>query len=149
MSTARARLNTLLDGTRPPGVYRWTSRAHPAAMRRELASVDWGCHLLEGRATTDRERFFDMCAEGLALPAWFGHNFDALADCLADLSWLPGRGHVLLWRHYGVYAERDPAGWPVAREVFADAAAARAQTELVPLFLLLRGHGPADDLPLL
>ena len=149
MSTARARLNAMLDGATPPGVYRWTSRAHPAAMRRELAYQDWGCHLLDGRAATDRERFFDLCDRTLALPGWFGRNFDALADCLNDLSWLPGRGHVVLWQHYGVYAGHDAAGWVLAREVFQSAAATRVGAGLPPLFLLLRGHGPADGIPLL
>lgn len=149
MSTARARLNALLEGVRPPGVYRWTSRAHPAAMRRELAALDWGCHLLDGRTVTDRERFFDACTESLALPAWFGRNFDALADCLADLSWLPGSGHVLLWQQYGVFAGHDPASWATAREVFAEAAVARERTGLPPLYVLLRGQGPPDDLPVL
>ncbi|MGH3734779.1 MAG: barstar family protein [Micromonosporaceae bacterium] len=146
MSTARARLNALLRGTPPPGIYRWTSRAHPAAMRRELAAVDWGCHLLDGRTVRDRARFFDACAETLRLPAWFGGNFDALADCLADLSWLSGQGQVLLWQQYGVFADHDPEGWDTAREVFADAAAARVRTGLTPLYVLLRGNGPTDGL---
>ncbi|MGH3657419.1 MAG: hypothetical protein ACRDUA_12230, partial [Micromonosporaceae bacterium] len=79
MSTARARLQAMVDGSQPPGVYRWTSRAHPAAMRRELAVADWGCRLLDGRAATDRDHFFDACTESLALPAWFGRTFGTLA----------------------------------------------------------------------
>jgi hypothetical protein len=35
-------------------------------------------------------------AGALAFPDWFGGNWDALEDCLGDLSWSPAAGHVLL-----------------------------------------------------
>jgi len=35
-------------------------------------------------------------ARAIAAPDWFGHNWDALADALGDLSWYPASGYVLL-----------------------------------------------------
>jgi len=35
-------------------------------------------------------------AQVLQAPEWFGHNWDALADVLGDLSWQAGDGYVLL-----------------------------------------------------
>lgn len=35
-------------------------------------------------------------ARAIAAPDWFGHNWDALADALGDLSWHPASGYVLL-----------------------------------------------------
>ena len=35
-------------------------------------------------------------ARAIAAPDWFGHNWDALADALGDLSWRPASGYVLL-----------------------------------------------------
>jgi hypothetical protein len=32
----------------------------------------------------------------IAAPGWFGHNWDALADALADLSWRKAPGYVLV-----------------------------------------------------
>ena len=35
-------------------------------------------------------------ARAIKAPDWFGHNWDALADALGDLSWCPAAGYVLL-----------------------------------------------------
>ena len=39
----------------------------------------------------DKATLFAELDRALALPDHFGHNWDALADCLTDLSWLPAR----------------------------------------------------------
>jgi hypothetical protein len=47
-----------------------------------------------------RPGVFDAMARALDFPAWFGNNWDALEDCLSDLSWRPARGEVLLFETY-------------------------------------------------
>jgi hypothetical protein len=143
------RLEAVTGGGRPAGVYRWLSRAHTEAVRRELAAAGWAVYVLDGRGLGGAQGLFDRCARVLAFPAWFGHNWDALADCLGDLSWLPGKGYVLLWEQYGALARSDPAAWRMALEVFAAAIETRHETGAVPLYVLLRGTGPADDIPVL
>lgn len=45
----------------------------------------------------DKAAVLTRIAQALEFPAWFGHNWDALADCLGDLEWLePAAGHVLI-----------------------------------------------------
>lgn len=144
-----SRLGTVVTGARPPDLYRWLSRAHPAAVRRDLAAAGWELHRLEGSRIRTATDLFDSCAETLQFPAYFGFNWDAFADCLADLSWLPERGRVLLWDRYAVLAENDPDAWAAARDVFADVTAERFQRGAAPLYVLLRGDGPADKIPVL
>ena len=43
-----------------------------------------------------REPVFDAFSRALGFPDWFGRNWDALEDCLTDLSWRPAEGYVLL-----------------------------------------------------
>ena len=38
-----------------------------------------------------RDKLFEALRQELKLPAYFGQNWDALADCLRDLSWLGQR----------------------------------------------------------
>jgi len=39
---------------------------------------------------------FEHFAAALAFPDWFGANWDALEDCLGDLSWRPDAGRLLV-----------------------------------------------------
>jgi hypothetical protein len=135
-------LGEIIGGERPPGVYRWLSTAYPDALRREAVAAGWTCHVLDGGGLTGAEDLFDRCASLLAFPEWFGRNWDALADCLADLSWLAGAGHVLLWEHYGTLWHADPGAWRLAYAALTAAVRTRRETGAVPLCVLVRGSGP-------
>jgi len=44
----------------------------------------------------DKVQLLKNMASALGFPDWFGHNWDALEDCLTDLSWRDAPGTVLL-----------------------------------------------------
>ena len=43
-----------------------------------------------------KQALMERVARALEFPQWFGGNWDALEDCLTDLSWSSAAGHVLL-----------------------------------------------------
>ncbi|MEW2254181.1 barstar family protein [Streptomyces sp. NPDC047869] len=74
---------------------------------------------------TDKAGLMDRTARALALPGWFGRNWDALAESLSDLSVWPegagGRGLLLVVRDWQAYAKARPEEWETAQEVFSHA----------------------------
>ena len=41
--------------------------------------------LLDGKDMTSRNKAYRIMEEAMGFPEWFGHNLDALADCLGEL----------------------------------------------------------------
>lgn len=61
-------------------------------------------------------------ALAMNFPATFGVNWDALADCLQDLSWLPDRGHVLHLQGVAGFSAAAPAEQAVLLDILGAAA---------------------------
>ncbi|MFE4621335.1 barstar family protein [Streptomyces sp. NPDC056747] len=73
--------------------------------------------VLDLAGVTEKAALMDRCAVALKLPAWFGRNWDALADCLTDLP-APVTLVVTGWQGY---ATTRPREWQTAQDVFATA----------------------------
>ena len=80
-------------------------------------------------------------ARALRFPEWFGKNWDALNDCLTDLSWLDGKGWVIIFENTKAFAERKPQLFENAVEVFQAASDYWRRTGK-PFWVLF--HGPSD-----
>jgi hypothetical protein len=52
------------------------------------------------RGASTKEALLQRIAKALRFPEWFGANWDALEDCLTDLSWLEASGHVLIFEGF-------------------------------------------------
>jgi hypothetical protein len=59
-------------------------------------SMPVAARLLRGRKMRMPDRLFDEFAAALQFPPYFGENWDALDECLADLEWLAGDAYVLV-----------------------------------------------------
>ncbi|MEV5980601.1 barstar family protein [Streptomyces sp. NPDC052114] len=82
----------------------------------------WTIWTLPLAGVRDKAGLMERCARGLELPDWFGRNWDALADCLTDLSWAPpAPGRLLVASGWQEYARTAPQEWETAQEVFSAA----------------------------
>ena len=70
----------------------------------------------------DKADVLDRIARALRFPAWFGHNWDALADCLGDLAWLPASGYRITLFNAQDLQAAAPEEFDTLRDVLADAA---------------------------
>ena len=72
----------------------------------------------------------------LHFPIWFGANFDALFDCLADPDWYPAKGHVIVLSGIDSLRVSDPDHFTTLIEVLQAATEARREIGF-PLWVLL------------
>jgi hypothetical protein len=83
-------LQRLQDASRS-GVYR-------AARADEIEDAVRGSAISLTRIQfREKDKLLRNIAAALDFPEWFGGNWDALEDCLGDLSWSKAAGHVLLF----------------------------------------------------
>lgn len=87
---------------------------------------------------SDKATLMERIARALEFPQWFGGNWDALEDCLTDLSWLKADGHVLLFEHA---AEMPADERGVLEDVLASSAAYWAERRR-PFIAILVGGAP-------
>jgi hypothetical protein len=84
---------------------------HLALFRVELGGID------------NKEGFLAAVARTLGFPAWFGDNWDALEDCLTDLSWIADvKGYVVLLDNADRFSTTDEPGFLTALSIFRSAA---------------------------
>ena len=87
-----------------------------------------------------------ILAKGLHFPDWYGGNWDALADCLTDMSWNEADGYLLILQGAEVLQAADPACFATLLNVLKEAVT-NWQTQKISFCCLLSGSHP--ELPLL
>ena len=148
-------LADVLDGSVGPGVYELddtdgangtagaagaagtaaASNAHAvSAIGEQVTRHGWRFFLVDGADAHDKASFLRAMAAAFDFPDWFGNNWDALADCLNDLSWAPAPGYVLLFDHHDAYASASE--WPMVLDIFTATALRWARADVAFCVLL-------------
>jgi RNAse (barnase) inhibitor barstar len=86
----------------------------------------------------EKQHLLDAVAEAFRFPEWFGGNWDALEDCLTDLSWNKADGAVALFEHAGDLATLAPHELATAVEIFESVAEYWDEQE-IPFWTLFAG----------
>jgi RNAse (barnase) inhibitor barstar len=70
----------------------------------------------------DKAGLLERTARALYFPDWFGHNWDAWFDCLADLGWRQAPGHVLVFEHADELRRHSPEVFDTAVSILEEVA---------------------------
>lgn len=89
-------------------------------------------HLLRGAKCRTAAALFQEFARALKFPDYFGHNWDALEECLADLEWLPAKGYVLAVTDAEQVLTQEEEDYSTFLEVLSDAGEAWAAGQAGP-----------------
>ena len=93
-------------------------------IRALAGSLGFDCVNVDLDGCVEKADLLDRVSRALGFPAWFGGNWDALFDCLADLGWRPAAGYVLVLEHASGLRESQPEVFDTALLLMDDAASA-------------------------
>jgi RNAse (barnase) inhibitor barstar len=71
----------------------------------------------------DKKDFLGDVSKAMKFPDWFGGNWDALADCLKDLSWADAKGWVVILEKSKHFCAGHRHEFEEAMDVMAEATA--------------------------
>ncbi|MGL5811649.1 MAG: barstar family protein [Nocardioides sp.] len=134
-------LAAVLAGRTAAGVYRWHAAFEIADVRHAVETAGWQFAAIDGWLAQTKSEFLTEVGTALRFPAYYGHNLDALVDCLRE-SPSPGvPGLVLLWDGWSVLARAERDSFDSLLSIFTDRAVGPTPARFV---VLLRGEGPAS-----
>lgn len=81
----------------------------------ELVTVDT-------RKARDKPAFLRASAEALHFPEYFGQNWDAFYDCIADRAQAAGKGEVIVFEDLSGFARTEPEEFATAVDALREAA---------------------------
>ena len=116
-----ARYQDLLSDASRAGVYHL-----PQSGREDIIAAASACGYAVFRVDLSgvetKAGLLAALARDMAFPDWFGQNWDALADCLGDLSWRPAEGYLVMLEHCDLLHARAEDDHLKALALFAAAA---------------------------
>ncbi len=104
------------------GLHAVATEMEEADIRRAAESAGLNYTLVHLGGVEDKAGFLGTIARALHFPEYFGSNWDALYDCLTDLSWQPAAGYVLYLASFEVFDSAAAAEAETARSVLREAA---------------------------
>jgi RNAse (barnase) inhibitor barstar len=91
-------------------IFAWTS-----------AHLQWDVRRIRSTKSANDACFFDELAAAVQFPYYFGHNWDAVWDCITDLNWLHGSSFVFIFDEAEYLLSESDRGFRVLLEILADA----------------------------
>jgi hypothetical protein len=129
-------LNKVLSDGKLSGVYRPTQG--PNEIARTAKAVKLSLVKLDLRKVRGKRGLLARLAKALQCPPYFGMNWDALSDCMRDLSWLNDNGWVVILLNGQEFAVRNQDDFTTAIDVL-ETAAEYWRSHRKPFWILVYG----------
>jgi RNAse (barnase) inhibitor barstar len=114
-------LTSHLQSTKAPWTSLLTVTAGQSAESLMRPPAGLALKIIKGRHCKTPTHLFAEFARVLEFPDYFGHNWDALEECLADLEWLPAKGYILLITDAAHVLPDDEEEYETLLEILRDA----------------------------
>ena len=96
---------------------------------------------IDGKNIARKEQLLNHVATALHFPKDFGHNWDALEECLTDMDWVDAEGYVIYYEHIeALQATGDQFDTFV--EILRDAVQSWKEDDTAMIVLLAGGKPP-------
>jgi Barstar (barnase inhibitor) len=126
-------IEAIIRGYAAPQIYRLDWELPLADLAGQVVAAGGEMFALDGELMSDTTSLMAEFAKVMRFPNYFGGNWDALNDCLTDLSWLDD-----LCSHFVIAIDRwDYCASPILQDILQETVALWADSE-TPLYVLLR-----------
>ena len=105
-------------------------------------SAGYACFHIDGKNIARKEQLMNHVATALRFPKHFGHNWDALEECLTDLAWVDGDGYVIYYDHIDGLLGAHPDQFETFVEIVRDAVASWKEDGEAMIVLLTGAKAP-------
>jgi RNAse (barnase) inhibitor barstar len=134
-------LDTLLESNRG-GVWFLPTHADVKAVQSVAKRNGYAFFHFDGKTIGRKEQLLNHVATALHFPDDFGHNWDALEECLTDLEWVDADGYVIYYDHIDGLLNAHPDQFETFVEILRDAVASWKEDDTAMVVLLSGDKAP-------
>ena len=123
------------------GVFFLPGNAPVKAVQQAAKASGYAFFHVDGKNIARKEQLLNHAATALHFPDHFGHNWDALEECLTDLEWVDADGYVIYYDHIDGLLEAHPDQFETLIEILRDSVA-QWKEDGEAMIVLLSGTKP-------
>jgi RNAse (barnase) inhibitor barstar len=124
------------------GVYFVPGGADAKALHKLAKASGYAFFHIDGKNITRKEQLLNHAATAMHFPDGFGHNWDALEECLTDLEWVDGDGYLIYYDHIDGLLAAHPDQFETLVEILRDAVASWKEDGEAMVAVLSGTKGP-------
>ncbi len=134
-------LETVVEANKG-GVWFLSSHLEMRQVQAIAKRAGFACFHIEGKNIQRKEQLLNHVATALHFPKSFGHNWDALEECLTDLEWVDADGYLLYYDHIDGLLDTHPDQFETLVEILRDAVASWKEDGSAMIVLLSGAKAP-------